>query len=177
MEIVDSGQTADTAGTLIEMTGGRGPESVIDAVGMEAHDHDEPAASKVTEVAQCTTGLLPDRAAQKIADVAAVDRLDALHVAVKAVRPGRHRLGQGRVRRRDRSHADDGDDRPRGTAAHGSGPSSGGSMTSCPWSAMAAIRSACSASAPTTCPWTRPPHEYEIFRNKADGCLKVVLQP
>ena len=37
METVDLGETADTASTLIEMTGGHGPDSVIDAVGMEGH--------------------------------------------------------------------------------------------------------------------------------------------
>src|SRR5206468_13006784 len=76
------------AGMLIEMTGGRGPDAVIDAVGMEAHGHDEAAGSKLAEMAQRAAGLLPDRVGQKITDVAAVDRLDALHVAVKAVRRG-----------------------------------------------------------------------------------------
>jgi threonine dehydrogenase-like Zn-dependent dehydrogenase len=88
VETVDLDDTADTASVLIEMTGGRGPDAVIDAVGMEAHGHDEAAVSKVAEVAQRATGLLPDCAAQKVTDVAAVDRLDALHVAVKAVRRG-----------------------------------------------------------------------------------------
>ena len=43
IEAVDLSQTADTASMLIEMTGGRGPDAVIDAVGMEAHGHDEAA--------------------------------------------------------------------------------------------------------------------------------------
>ena len=55
---------------------------------MEAHGHDRGGRSKLAEVAQRATGLLPDRVAQKVTDVAAVDRLDALHVAVKAVRRG-----------------------------------------------------------------------------------------
>jgi len=55
---------------------------------MEAHGHDEATAGKLAEVAQRATGLLPDRVAQKVTDAAAVDRLDALHVAVKAVRRG-----------------------------------------------------------------------------------------
>jgi hypothetical protein len=46
------------------------------------------AFSKAAAVAQRATGLLPDRLARKVTDVAAVDRLDALHVAVKAVRRG-----------------------------------------------------------------------------------------
>ena len=62
---------------LIEMTGGRGPDAIIDAVGMEAHGHDAAAGSKLAEVAQRATGLLPDRMAQKVTDVAAVDRLGA----------------------------------------------------------------------------------------------------
>jgi len=44
VETVDPGQTADTAQALMEMTGGRGPDAIIDAVGMEAHGHDEAAA-------------------------------------------------------------------------------------------------------------------------------------
>ena len=88
VEAVDLSEIDDTAGMLIDLTDGRGPDAVIDAVGMEAHGHDEAAGSKLAEVAQRATGLLPDRMAQKITDVAAVDRLDALHVAVKAVRRG-----------------------------------------------------------------------------------------
>ena len=82
VETLDPDQTADTASTLIEMTGGREPDAIIDA-GMEAHGHEEAAGTKLAEVAQRATGLLPDRLAQKVTDVAAVDRLDALHVAVK----------------------------------------------------------------------------------------------
>ena len=29
----------------------------------------------------------------------------------------------------------------------------------------------------TTCRWTRRRDGYEMFRDKADGCIKVVLQP
>ena len=86
------------------MISGRGPDAIIDAVGMEAHGHDEKAGSKLAEVAQRATGLLPDRIAQKITDVAAVDRLDALrghqedHRAQRAARAdplpaGRLRFG------------------------------------------------------------------------------------
>jgi threonine dehydrogenase-like Zn-dependent dehydrogenase len=88
IEAIDLNETDDSAGMLIEMTGGRGPDAIIDAVGMEAHGHEEAAGNKLAEVAQRAAGLLPDRVAQKITDLAAVDRLDALHVAVKAVRCG-----------------------------------------------------------------------------------------
>src|ERR1700749_4125302 len=43
-ETLAPGPTADTVSTLIEMTGDRGPDSVIDAVGMEAYGHEEAAA-------------------------------------------------------------------------------------------------------------------------------------
>ncbi len=58
------------------------------AVGMEAHGHDEPRSTKLTEIGQKATGLLPGSLAAKVSDQAALDRLDALHTAVKAVRRG-----------------------------------------------------------------------------------------
>jgi len=78
----------NTAMALIDMVDGRGHDAVIDAVGMEAHGHSEAIGSKAAELAQKAAGLLPDSIAQKFSDQAAVDRLDALHTAVKAVRRG-----------------------------------------------------------------------------------------
>ena len=171
------GPDTDTASALIEMTGGRGPDAVIDAVGMEAHGHDEAALGKMAELAQRATGLLPDRAAQKVTDVAAVDRLDALHVAVKAVRRGgtvsvsgvyggeidpmpmmemfdrgiQLRMGQAHVKRWIDDLmpmvADSGD--PLGVTGFATHHLS----------------------------LEQAPHGYDIFRNKTDGCIKVVLQP
>ncbi|GAA4418058.1 zinc-dependent alcohol dehydrogenase [Actinokineospora soli] len=63
-------------------TGGRGPDAVIDAVGMEAH------GSPVAEVAQKATGLLPDRIAAGFMKTAGVDRLHALRTAIDVVRRG-----------------------------------------------------------------------------------------
>jgi threonine dehydrogenase-like Zn-dependent dehydrogenase len=177
VETLDPGQVADTAGTLIEMTAGRGPDAVIDAVGMEAHGHDEAAGSKLAEVAQRATGLLPDGLAQKITDVAGVDRLAALHVAVKAVRRGgtvsvsgvyggeadpmpmmemfdrgiQLRMGQAHVKRWIDDLmplVSDGSD-PLGTTSF----------------------------ATHHLPLEQAPRGYEMFRNKEDGCIKVVLRP
>ncbi|GAA3712970.1 zinc-dependent alcohol dehydrogenase [Zhihengliuella alba] len=71
---------------LRNMTG-RGPDGVVDAVGMEAHGTgllgDGPAS-----FLQQATGLLPDRAAQKVMETAAVDRTSVLHAAIDAVRRG-----------------------------------------------------------------------------------------
>jgi threonine dehydrogenase-like Zn-dependent dehydrogenase len=88
VETLDPGELHDTASMLIELTAGRGPDAVIDAVGMEAHGYHEPRSSRLVEAGQKITGLLPDSVAAKVTDRAALDRLDALHTAVKAVRRG-----------------------------------------------------------------------------------------
>jgi threonine dehydrogenase-like Zn-dependent dehydrogenase len=64
------------------MTGGRGPDAVIDAVGMEAH------GSPSAEVAQQVTGLLPKQVAATLMQRAGVDRLNALYLAIDIVRRG-----------------------------------------------------------------------------------------
>lgn len=74
--------TRDLGEELRSMTGGRGPDSVVDAVGLEAHH------SPVGAFAQNAVGLLPDALAQKTMDVAGVDRLSVLHSAVDSVRRG-----------------------------------------------------------------------------------------
>ena len=177
VETLDPVTLDDTVATLIELTAGRGPDAVIDAVGMEAHGHDQPRSARLIEAGQKATGLLPDSLAAKVADRAALDRLDALHTAVKAVRRGgtvsvsgvyggeidpmpmmemfdrgvQLRMGQAHVRR----WIDDllpivSDDRdPLGVRQF----------------------------ATHHLPLEDAPHGYEIFRDKADGCIKVVLQP
>ena len=67
---------------LREMTGGRGPDAVVDAVGMEAH------GSPVAGFAHQALGLLPDKLAQKAMETGGVDRLAALHASIDAVRRG-----------------------------------------------------------------------------------------
>jgi threonine dehydrogenase-like Zn-dependent dehydrogenase len=72
----------DLAEVIRERTDGRGPDSVIDAVGMEAH------GSPGAQVAQQLTGLLPDAVAEKVMERAGIDRLHALHLAIDIVRRG-----------------------------------------------------------------------------------------
>jgi threonine dehydrogenase-like Zn-dependent dehydrogenase len=177
IEVTDLNDDVDTASMLIEMTGGRGPDAVIDAVGMEAHGHDAAAGSKLAEVAQRATGLLPDRMAQKITDVAAVDRLDALHVAVKAVRRGgtvsvsgvyggevdpmpmMEMFDRGIQLRMGQAHVKRWIDDLMPLVADGSDPLGVQGFAT----HHLALEEA--------------PRGYEMFRDKADGCLKVVLQP
>ncbi|MFF4542384.1 alcohol dehydrogenase catalytic domain-containing protein [Streptomyces aureus] len=75
----DSGDLLDA---VQDLTGGRGTDAVIDAVGMEAH------GAPFAKAAQWVTGLLPDSVAQPLMERAGVDRLSALHAAVGLVRRG-----------------------------------------------------------------------------------------
>ncbi|MFC8966083.1 zinc-dependent alcohol dehydrogenase [Streptomyces sp. NPDC057094] len=72
----------DIGDTVRELTGGRGTDAVIDAVGMEAHGN--PAV----KAAQWATGLLPDAVAQPFMQKAGLDRLGALYAAIDLVRRG-----------------------------------------------------------------------------------------
>ncbi|WP_414938578.1 zinc-dependent alcohol dehydrogenase [Amycolatopsis sp. cmx-11-51] len=81
-EPVNLDHVDDVAAALIDLVDGRGPDATIDAVGMEAH------GGRLVAAAQKAMGLLPDALAQKVTDKLAVDRLDALHAAVKGVRRG-----------------------------------------------------------------------------------------
>jgi threonine dehydrogenase-like Zn-dependent dehydrogenase len=72
----------DLADAIRAVTGGRGPDAVIDAVGMEAHG--SPAA----KLAQQMASLMPDAIAQQMMQKAGIDRLAALHLAIDIVRRG-----------------------------------------------------------------------------------------
>jgi threonine dehydrogenase-like Zn-dependent dehydrogenase len=82
IEVLDLREHDDIAETIRDLTGGRGPDSVIDAVGMEAH------GSTTTKLAQTIAGLLPDALAEKLIEKAGVDRLSALYSAIDIVRRG-----------------------------------------------------------------------------------------
>jgi len=176
-ETVDPDQTDDTAGLLIDMTGGRGPDAIIDAVGMEARGHDEAAFNEAAAVAQRAVGLLPDRLAQKVTDAAAVDRLDALHVAVKAVRRGgtvsvsgvyggeidpmplMEMFDRGIQLRMGQAHVKHWIDDLMPIVSDSSDPLGVTSFATHHLSLEQA------------------PDGYDMFRTKADGCIKVVLRP
>ncbi len=83
IEVLDlSEHEKDIAEVIRDMTDGRGPDSVIDAVGMEAH------GSPGAKIAQQMTGLLPDALAQQVMQKAGIDRLHALFLAIDIVRRG-----------------------------------------------------------------------------------------
>ncbi|MCA4135695.1 zinc-dependent alcohol dehydrogenase [Arthrobacter sp. M4] len=67
---------------LRDMTAGRGPDAVVDAVGMEA-EH-----SPLGALAQNAVSVLPGSLAKKLIETAGVDRTAVLHCALDAVRRG-----------------------------------------------------------------------------------------
>ena len=171
IETLDSNDVDDVSEALIELTAGRGPDGVVDAVGMEAHD------SPMGKAAHAAVGVLPDALAKPLTDKMAVDRLGALRTAVKAVRRGgtvsvsgvyggeadplpmmemfdrgiSMRMGQCHVKRWIDDILpvvlDDAD--PLGTL----------DMTT------------------HHLPLDQAPEGYEIFQKKQDSCIKVVLNP
>jgi threonine dehydrogenase-like Zn-dependent dehydrogenase len=171
VQAIDLTEHDDLAEVVREQTGGRGPDSVIDAVGMEAH------GAPVAKVAQRLAGFLPDAVSQKLIETGGIDRLSALYSAIDLVRRGgtvslsgvyggaadpmpmlqifdkqlNLRMGQANVRR----WVDDilplltGDGDPLGVDTF----------------------------ATHHLPLEDAPHAYEIFQKKEDGAFKVVLNP
>src|SRR5699024_7462190 len=80
IEVFDLGE--EGVGRIRESTQGRGPDAVIDAVGMEAQ------GSPMAGIAQKIAGTLPDAVARPMMEHAGVDRLAALHTAIDLVRRG-----------------------------------------------------------------------------------------
>ncbi|MFL5891510.1 MAG: zinc-dependent alcohol dehydrogenase [Solirubrobacterales bacterium] len=171
VEVIDAEETDDVPEAIRELTGGRGTDSVIEAVGMEAH------GDPVGKTAHQAAALLPDAVAQKVFEKAGIDRLRALYDAISAVRRGgtlsisgvyggaldplpmmdlfdkqvQIRMGQANVRRWTDDIlplvSEDGD--PLGTedfATH-------------------------------KLPLEQAPEAYEMFQKKENGAIKVLLQP
>ncbi len=82
VQTLDLTEHGDIAATIRELTDGRGPDGVIDAVGMEAH------GAPIGKLAQRLTGLLPSALAAKLSEKAGIDRLSALYAAIDTVRRG-----------------------------------------------------------------------------------------
>jgi threonine dehydrogenase-like Zn-dependent dehydrogenase len=87
IEVVDlQVHEKDLGDHIRELTDGRGPNSVIDAVGMEAHGITVGAAAG--KLAHQMVGILPDAVGEKVMEKAGVDRLTALYSAIDIVRRG-----------------------------------------------------------------------------------------
>ncbi|RXZ72748.1 alcohol dehydrogenase catalytic domain-containing protein [Agromyces albus] len=74
--------TDDAIDAIRDATDGRGPDAVVDAVGLEAHG--SPGAA----FAQNAVGVMPSGIAKQVMTKAGIDRLAALHLAIDLVRRG-----------------------------------------------------------------------------------------
>ncbi|MGW0434773.1 zinc-dependent alcohol dehydrogenase [Micromonospora sp. NPDC003197] len=171
VEVVDVTDLDDVPGTLINMVDGRGPDAVIDAVGMEAH------GSRVAKLAQAAAGLLPDKVSQPMTDRFAVDRLAVLHAAIKSVRRGgtvsisgvyggevdpmplMEMFDRGIQLRMGQCHVHRWTDEILPVLADDTDPLG-----------LADLRT-------HRLPLAEAPRAYEMFQKKQDGCVKVVLTP
>jgi threonine dehydrogenase-like Zn-dependent dehydrogenase len=171
IEVLDLSEHEDVAEAVRGLTDGRGTDSVIDAVGMEAH------GNRIAGMAQTLVGLLPDPAARAVIERAGVDRMAALTQSIETVCRGGTisiigvyggtadplnmlqlfdkgvtlAMGQAHVKRwiDDLLPLLSGDDDPLG------------------------VDDLCTHRLPLE----EAPHGYEIFKDKQDGAIKVVLQP
>ncbi|MBO1752999.1 glutathione-dependent formaldehyde dehydrogenase [Actinotalea sp. BY-33] len=82
VDVLDLRDHDDLAASIRDLTDGRGPDAVIDAVGMEAH------GSPMAEVTHKLTAFMPDVVGRTVMDKAGIDRLAALHTAISVVRRG-----------------------------------------------------------------------------------------
>ena len=82
IQVLDLSDHDDIGDALRGMTDGRGPDSVIDAVGMEAH------GAPLGKAAQAMVGVIPDAIAAKLMAKAGVDRLSVINAAIDSVRRG-----------------------------------------------------------------------------------------
>jgi len=80
IEVLDL--TKDVADVVKGMTDDRGPDSVVDAVGMEAHEH------AGIGLVQKFAAALPDTIGQAVMQKAGIDSLGAMHLAFEIVRRG-----------------------------------------------------------------------------------------
>jgi len=168
---IDLRQHENVAETLRSLTDGRGPDSVIDAVGMEAH------GAPLGKLAHQMAGALPDAVQAKLMETAGVDRLSVLHTAIDSVRRGgtislsgvyggmadpmpmmdlfdkqiQLRMGQANVKR----WIDD----------------------LMPLVTDEADPLGVEDLATHKLPLDEAPHAYEIFQRKKDGAIKILLQP
>jgi S-(hydroxymethyl)glutathione dehydrogenase/alcohol dehydrogenase len=81
-EVIDLNEVDDAAEEVRSRTSGRGADSVIDAVGMEAH------GSPVAEVGQRIFNALPKKLVSPLMQKVGVDRMSAIYTAIDAVRRG-----------------------------------------------------------------------------------------
>lgn len=81
-EIVEWAEDADPALEILDLTHGRGADSVIDAVGTEAH------GAPIQELLQKVASRSPSAVATRVMEKVGSDRTSVLHAAISTVRRG-----------------------------------------------------------------------------------------
>ncbi|MCC2033197.1 alcohol dehydrogenase catalytic domain-containing protein [Microbacterium allomyrinae] len=167
--------TFDLTDTVVEelrdLTEGRGADAVVDAVGLEAH------GDSAVEFAQRAIGLLPDAVARTLMDKAGMDRLAAVYASIDVVRRGGTVSLSG-------VYAGDADILPMKTLFDRQISLRMGQCNVKRWvDALLPLvedpRDPLGVMDLAThhAPLSDAPQLYETFQKKADGCIKVVLQP
>ena len=82
VDVLDLRDNSEIGDVIRDLTDGRGPDAVIDAVGMEAH------GDAVGTFAHKITSLLPDKLVEKVMEHTGTDRMGAIHAAIDIVRRG-----------------------------------------------------------------------------------------
>jgi len=156
---------------LRERTDGRGPDGVVDAVGMEAHG--SPGAA----TAQAVVGLLPDALAKPMMQNAGIDRLSALMTAFDSVRRGGTVSLSG-------VYVGTADPIPMMTLFDKQVAIRMGQCNVQSWrdALLPLVEDPADPLGVEDLvthrvPLERAPEMYELFQKKEDGCIKVVLEP
>jgi threonine dehydrogenase-like Zn-dependent dehydrogenase len=171
IEVVDARSHGDVPEAIRQITGGRGTDSVIDAVGMEAH------GSLAGKLAHTVIGLMPDRAAAPLMSKAGLDRLAALQQSIETVRRGGtisiigvyggmtdplpmlQMFDKGITLRMGQAHVKRWIDELMPLVTDDTDPLGVQDLAS------------------HHLPLDQAPHGYEIFQKKQDGAIKVLLNP
>ncbi|MBK8445294.1 MAG: glutathione-dependent formaldehyde dehydrogenase [Micropruina sp.] len=171
IEVVNAGEVKDVAGALRDLTGGRGPDGVLEAVGMEAHG--SPVAAAVIGAA----ARLPKPLAKTAVENVGIDRLAALTVCLEAVRRGGTVSISG-------VYGGMADPLPMMTMFDKGLTIRMGQCHVKRWTGelpQIALRPAddlgLESLATHRLPLEAAPDAYRMFQQKTDGCLKVVLNP
>ena len=115
IEVLDISEQKDIGEALRDLTDGRGPDSVIDAVGMEAH------GAPIGKAAQQIVGLIPDAIAAKMMRAGRRRPPQRGQRRHRRGPPRRHDLALRRLRRHARPVAADDHVRQADQRAHGPG--------------------------------------------------------
>jgi threonine dehydrogenase-like Zn-dependent dehydrogenase len=163
--------TDDIVPELRDRTDGRGPDSVVDAVGMEAH------GAKVTSIAQAAVGILPKGVARAAMNTAGLDRLSAIHPALDLVRRGGTVSLSG-------VYGGEADPMPLKSMFDKQVAVRMGQCNVRNWidDVLPLVEDPADPLGVMdltthSVPLEEAPHMYEIFQKKEDGCIKVVLKP